>query len=75
MPGVPGLFIEEQKAGWKKIADAIHAQGGYAYMQLWYVSVRWISKKWADGRKALWTSQHPANDRHTNRQSLRSALG
>lgn len=37
MPGVPGLFIEEQKAGWKNIADAIHAQGGYAYMQLWYV--------------------------------------
>lgn len=35
MPGVPGLFIEEQKAGWKKIADAIHAAGGYAYLQLW----------------------------------------
>ena len=38
MPGVPGLFIEEQKAGWRKIADAIHAQGGFAYMQLWYVT-------------------------------------
>ncbi|KAF1361431.1 FMN-linked oxidoreductase [Lizonia empirigonia] len=36
MPGVPGLFIEEQKAGWRKIADAIHAQGGYAYLQLWH---------------------------------------
>ncbi|KAF2655115.1 FMN-linked oxidoreductase [Lophiostoma macrostomum CBS 122681] len=36
MPGVPGLFIEEQKAGWKNIADAVHAKGGYIYMQLWH---------------------------------------
>lgn len=39
MPGVPGLFVEEQKSGWKKVADAIHAKGGYAYMQLWYDDV------------------------------------
>jgi 2,4-dienoyl-CoA reductase-like NADH-dependent reductase (Old Yellow Enzyme family) len=36
MPGVPGLFIEEQKAGWKKIANAIHEKGGFVYMQLWH---------------------------------------
>lgn len=36
MPGVPGLFIEEQKAGWKRIASAIHEKGGVAYMQLWH---------------------------------------
>jgi 2,4-dienoyl-CoA reductase-like NADH-dependent reductase (Old Yellow Enzyme family) len=36
MPGVPGLFIEEQQAGWKNIADAIHAKGGHVYMQLWH---------------------------------------
>jgi 2,4-dienoyl-CoA reductase-like NADH-dependent reductase (Old Yellow Enzyme family) len=36
MPGVPGLFIEEQKAGWKKIASAIHDKGGVVYMQLWH---------------------------------------
>ncbi|KAF2867494.1 hypothetical protein BDV95DRAFT_503029 [Massariosphaeria phaeospora] len=36
MPGVPGLFIEEQKAGWKKVAEAVHAKGGYIYMQLWH---------------------------------------
>lgn len=44
MPGVPGLFVEEQKAGWKKIADAIHAQGGYAYLQLWYANHQQASK-------------------------------
>lgn len=36
MPGVPGLFLEEQKPGWAKIASAIHAEGGVAYMQLWH---------------------------------------
>ena len=36
MPGVPGLFIEEQKAGWKKIAEAVHEKGGVIYMQIWH---------------------------------------
>ncbi|CAG5137559.1 uncharacterized protein ALTATR162_LOCUS149 [Alternaria atra] len=36
MPGVPGLFIKEQKAGWKKIANAVHEKGGYIYMQIWH---------------------------------------
>lgn len=36
MPGVPGLFIEEQKAGWKKVASAVHRKGGVIYMQIWH---------------------------------------
>ncbi|KAK2813906.1 hypothetical protein FQN50_000307 [Emmonsiellopsis sp. PD_5] len=36
MPGVPGMFIPEQVAGWKKIVDAVHAKGGYIYCQLWH---------------------------------------
>ena len=36
MPGVPGLFLESQKDGWKKVADAVHQKGGYIYMQLWH---------------------------------------
>ncbi|PSS10726.1 hypothetical protein M430DRAFT_108019 [Amorphotheca resinae ATCC 22711] len=35
MPGVPGLFCEEQKKGWKEIVEAVHAKGGYIYAQLW----------------------------------------
>jgi 2,4-dienoyl-CoA reductase-like NADH-dependent reductase (Old Yellow Enzyme family) len=35
MPGVPGLFCEEQKKGWKAVVDAVHAKGGYIYAQLW----------------------------------------
>lgn len=36
MPGVPGLFLEEQKPGWAAVATAIHAKGGVTYMQLWH---------------------------------------
>ncbi|KAK2595025.1 hypothetical protein QQS21_007279 [Conoideocrella luteorostrata] len=36
MPGVPGLFLPEQAAGWKKVVEAVHAKGGYVYAQLWH---------------------------------------
>ncbi|KAL3442452.1 hypothetical protein BJX65DRAFT_286824 [Aspergillus insuetus] len=36
MPGVPGLFISEQTAGWKRVVDAVHEKGGYIYAQLWH---------------------------------------
>ncbi|KAH6684332.1 hypothetical protein B0J14DRAFT_9920 [Halenospora varia] len=35
MPGVPGLFCEEQIKGWKEVVEAVHAKGGYIYAQLW----------------------------------------
>ncbi|KAL2823299.1 hypothetical protein BDW59DRAFT_180751 [Aspergillus cavernicola] len=36
MPGVPGLFTTSQSAGWKRVVDAVHEQGGYIYAQLWH---------------------------------------
>lgn len=36
MPGVPGIFTDEQAQGWKKVVDAVHAKGGYMYAQLWH---------------------------------------
>jgi 2,4-dienoyl-CoA reductase-like NADH-dependent reductase (Old Yellow Enzyme family) len=36
MPGVPGLFTEEQANGWRKVVDAVHEKGGYIYCQLWH---------------------------------------
>ncbi|EKM53294.1 uncharacterized protein PHACADRAFT_98495 [Phanerochaete carnosa HHB-10118-sp] len=32
---VPGIWNDEQVAGWKRVTDAVHAQGSYIYMQLW----------------------------------------
>lgn len=31
---VPGLYTDEQIAGWKLVADAVHAKGGYVVAQL-----------------------------------------
>ena len=33
----PGIWSDEQIAGWKKITDAVHAEGGLIVMQLWHV--------------------------------------
>lgn len=36
-PNVPGLFSDEQIQGWKKVTDAVHANGGKMFAQLWHV--------------------------------------
>lgn len=36
-PNVPGLFSSEQIQGWKKVTDAVHANGGKMFAQLWHV--------------------------------------
>jgi 2,4-dienoyl-CoA reductase-like NADH-dependent reductase (Old Yellow Enzyme family) len=33
----PGIWSEEQVAGWKKITTAVHAKGGRIFLQLWHV--------------------------------------
>jgi 2,4-dienoyl-CoA reductase-like NADH-dependent reductase (Old Yellow Enzyme family) len=33
----PGIWSNEQVAGWKKITDAVHAAGGRIFLQLWHV--------------------------------------
>jgi len=36
-PGTPGIHTAEQVTGWKTITDAVHAQGGHIFCQLWHV--------------------------------------
>jgi len=33
----PGLYTDEQTAGWRKVTDAVHAKGGKIFAQLWHV--------------------------------------
>lgn len=33
----PGIYSKEQIAGWKKVTDAVHANDGAIYAQLWHV--------------------------------------
>src|SRR5260370_18385294 len=36
-PGVPGIYSEQQIAGWREVVDAVHAKGGVIFLQLWHV--------------------------------------
>lgn len=36
-PNVPNFYGEEALAGWKKVVDAVHAEGGKIAPQLWHV--------------------------------------
>lgn len=33
----PGIYTLEHIAGWKKVTDAVHAEGGVIFAQLWHV--------------------------------------
>lgn len=37
VPASPGIHTPGQVAGWRLVTDAIHAQGGTAFLQLWHV--------------------------------------
>jgi N-ethylmaleimide reductase len=34
--GAPGVYLDGQVDGWKKIVDVIHEKGGYIFAQLWH---------------------------------------
>ncbi|KAH8896237.1 putative N-ethylmaleimide reductase [Thozetella sp. PMI_491] len=34
---IPGLWNDEQLAGWKKVTDAVHAKKGKIFVQLWFL--------------------------------------
>ncbi|HEY7772008.1 MAG TPA: alkene reductase [Marinagarivorans sp.] len=36
-PNTPGIWSDEQVAGWQKVTDAVHAEGGTILLQLWHV--------------------------------------
>ena len=35
-PATPGIYNEQQVAGWQKITDAVHKEQGQIFLQLWY---------------------------------------
>jgi N-ethylmaleimide reductase len=35
-PATPGIHSEEQVQGWRAVNDAVHANGGHIFAQLWY---------------------------------------
>ena len=33
----PGIYTDAQQAGWQKVVDAVHREGGRIALQLWHV--------------------------------------
>ena len=33
----PGIYSPDQIAGWRRVTDAVHAEGGKIFSQLWHV--------------------------------------
>ena len=48
-PDTPGIWSDEQVAGWKLVTDAVHAAGGRILLQLWHVG-RMSDPVYLDGR-------------------------
>jgi 2,4-dienoyl-CoA reductase-like NADH-dependent reductase (Old Yellow Enzyme family) len=48
-PATPGIWSEDQVAGWRDITDAVHRAGGRILMQLWHVG-RVSDPVYHDGR-------------------------
>jgi N-ethylmaleimide reductase len=36
-PGTPGIHSLDQVAGWRRVTDVVHAEGGRIFLQLWHV--------------------------------------
>jgi N-ethylmaleimide reductase len=34
--GAPGLYSDEQVAGWRRVTDAVHGKRGHMFSQLWH---------------------------------------
>ncbi len=51
-PDTPGIWSAEQVAGWKKITEQVHENGGQILLQLWHVG-RMSDPIYLDGKKPV----------------------
>jgi N-ethylmaleimide reductase len=51
--GAPGIYNEEQRAGWECITDAVHSAGGLIFVQLWHQGAVSHRSLYDDGRVPL----------------------
>jgi N-ethylmaleimide reductase len=60
----PGIYSVEQVAGWRRITDAVHAEGGRIAAQLWHVG-RVSHESFHDGELPVSASAVPYRNRAT----------
>jgi N-ethylmaleimide reductase len=60
----PGIYSAEQVAGWRRITDAVHAEGGQMAAQIWHVG-RVSHESFHDGELPVSASALPYRNRAT----------
>ena len=51
--GAPGIYSEEQRAGWEHVTNAVHHSGGLIFVQLWHQGAVSHRSLYADDRLPL----------------------
>jgi len=59
----PGIYNAEQVAAWRRITDAVHAQGGQIVIQLWHVGRISHASLLPEGTLPVSSTNKPANTR------------
>lgn len=60
--GTPGCFAPEQIDGWRKVVDAVHAEGGRIFLQIWHVG-RMSHPDFHEGRQPVAPSAMPVDEK------------
>ncbi|WP_018261463.1 alkene reductase [Methylobacterium sp. WSM2598] len=63
-PGAPGIYTPEQVEGWRAVADAIHAKGGFLFIQIWHTGRISHSSMQPGGALPVAPSPVPAPGQH-----------
>ena len=72
-PGGPGIYNDAQQAGWKSVADAVHAKGGRIFMQIWHMGRALLSES-IGGQKPLAPSPIAAKGELPNSKGIPTAF-
>lgn len=57
----PGIYSREQVAAWKRVTDAVHAEGGHMVLQLWHVGRISHSSLLPDGAQPVSSTDRKAD--------------
>jgi len=69
----PGIYSEEQVAGWKKVTTAVHSKGGKIFAQLWHVG-RISHPDFHDGNLPVAPSAINPNDKSFTPQGFKETV-
>ena len=70
-PGAPGIYTDLQAAGWRRVADAVHAAGGRIFMQIWHMG-RTVLAQDLDGARPLAPSGIAATGEHRGKDGIKA---